>query len=85
MPNFIVELRDNKFGVTEQDAPSAYFGLREVCDEEYSYLRAVVARKHEDVMDFESESDAKSALKKMPDEFFDRYWPTIVEYLPDAD
>lgn len=81
MAGYIVELRDNKFGVTEADGSSAWIGESEVWDETYREMmpKTTIVRKREMAKIFEVHAEANRVTKPMPDAFFDRFWPTVAE------
>ncbi len=79
MGKFIVELRNNHRSTEETDSPEAYLGT---VMREYGETAVEVAapvRSREGATEFHNEREAKNALNRLPDAFFDRYWPLTVE------
>lgn len=84
MTKYIVELRANKPNSTEADKPEAYLGKREVpCThpDHPDEMDAVTCgvNKREAATEYDTIGHARNDLNAMPDAFFDRYWPNIVE------
>ncbi len=84
---FIVELRDNRIGTTEADLPVAWLGLREEDDGHPEGPREVVTvvSKRGAATEYHNATHAKNDLNRLKDEFFDRYWPTVVEVTSDVE